>query len=48
MLANIDFCQMHDLSVRELSVRLGGSRTGLLNASMVSSSMRLGVEELKS
>ncbi|KAI0342835.1 hypothetical protein BDW22DRAFT_1394818 [Trametopsis cervina] len=31
----IPLVRMHDLSVRELSVRLGGSKTGLLNASMV-------------
>ena len=33
--------KMHDFSVRELSVRLGGTRTGLLNASMVRLSFSL-------
>ncbi|KAI0690168.1 hypothetical protein BC835DRAFT_1417988 [Cytidiella melzeri] len=34
LLALIPLVRMHDVSVRELSVRMGGSRTGLLNASM--------------
>lgn len=27
--------QLHDLSTRELAVRIGGAKTGLINASMV-------------
>ena len=28
-------CKLHDLVTRELALRIGGTKTGLLNASMV-------------
>ncbi|GJE88646.1 sodium/calcium exchanger protein-domain-containing protein [Phanerochaete sordida] len=34
VVAMIPLVKMHDMSVRELAVRVGGTRTGLLNASM--------------
>ncbi|KAI0091210.1 Sodium/calcium exchanger protein-domain-containing protein [Irpex rosettiformis] len=34
LLAMIPLVRLHDSSVRELSIRIGGSKTGLLNASM--------------
>lgn len=34
VVAMIPLVKMHDMSIRELSVRVGGTKTGLLNASM--------------
>ena len=35
ILTLVAFAQMHDMSIREVAIRVGGSRTGLLNASLV-------------
>ncbi|KAI6125085.1 hypothetical protein EDD16DRAFT_1474674 [Pisolithus croceorrhizus] len=37
-LSMIPLVKLHDLAIRELALRVGGARTGLLNASMVSPS----------
>lgn len=35
-ISQFDSSQMHDLATKDLSIRLGNSTTGLLNATMVS------------